>query len=146
MGHPVEELIWETRRLFQDLAVAADEALKPLDINGSDRALIEFLVREPHPINLAALARKRSVSRQHIHQSLRRLRNPRWIEQIPDPNDARSILLRLTAEGRSFWKRIRMIDQNVLRKVASNVEPSAVRSATQTLRKIRSNLRKNDDV
>jgi len=146
MSHPVEELIWETRRLFQDLAVTADEALEPLDINGSDRALIEFLVREPHPISLTALARKRSVSRQHIHQSLRRLRNPRWIEQTPDPNDASSILLCITAEGRSLWKRIRTIDRKVLRKVARNVEPSAVRSATQTLRKIRSNLGKNDDV
>jgi len=146
MSHPVEDLIWETRRLFQALTIVADEALKPLHIKGSDRALIEFLVREPHPISLAALARKRSVSRQHIHQSLRRLRNPGWIEQTPDSRDARSILLRLTAEGRSLWKQIRAIDRMVLRKIARDVEPSAVQAATQTLRKIRMQLqRKNDD-
>jgi DNA-binding MarR family transcriptional regulator len=137
MSHAVEELLWETRRLFQALAVAADEALKPLNIKGSDRALIEFLVREPRPISLAALARKRSVSRQHIHQSLRRLRNPRWIEQTPDPEDARSILLCLTPEGRSLWKEIRVIDRILLRKIARDIEPSAVRVATETLRNIR---------
>jgi len=146
MSHPVEDLIWETRRLFQALTIVADEAFKPLYIKGSDRALIEFLVREPHPISLAALARKRSVSRQHIHQSLGRLRNPRWIEQTPDPRDARSILLRLTDEGRSLWKQIRAIDRVVLRKIARDVEPSAVLAATQTLRKVRMQLqRKNDD-
>jgi DNA-binding MarR family transcriptional regulator len=146
MSHSVEDLIWETRRLFQTLTIVADEALKPLRIKGSDRALIEFLVREPHPISLAALARKRSVSRQHIHQSLGRLRNPRWIEQTLDPRDARSILLRLTDEGRSLWKQIRAIDRVVLRKIARDVEPSAVQAATQTLRKIRMQLqRKNDD-
>lgn len=140
MNHPAEDLIWETRRLFQALAMSADEALKPLHITGSDRALIEFLVRETRPISIAALARKRSVSRQHIHQSLRRLRDPRWVEQKPDPGDARSILLRITPEGRSLWKQIRRIDRTLLRKVSRVAEPSAIRSATQILRHMRQAL------
>jgi DNA-binding MarR family transcriptional regulator len=133
----LEQLIWETRRLFQALSVAADEALKPLNINGSDRALIEFLIRETEPISLAALARKRSVSRQHIHQSLGRLRNPRWIEQKPAPDDARSILLSITPEGRALWKEIRSIDRTILRKISKRVQPSAARAAAETLRHIR---------
>jgi len=137
MSQAVEDLIWETRRLFQALAIAADEALQPLDIGASDRALIEFLARETDPISLAELARKRSVSRQHIHQSLSRLKNPRLIERTPDPNDARSILLQLTEEGRSLWKEIRKIDYIVLRRLARDVDTARAQAATKTLRGLR---------
>jgi DNA-binding MarR family transcriptional regulator len=133
----LEELIWETRRLFQALAIAADEALKPLQIKASERAMIEFLARESQPISLAELARKRSVSRQHIHQSLGRLRNPRLIERTPDPNDARSVLLFLTDEGRSLWKEIRKIDHAFLQKLARRTDTRKVQAATKTLREIR---------
>src|SRR5262245_26639037 len=136
----LEELIWETRRLFQALAVAMDQALKPLRIKASERALIEFLAKESQPISLAELARKRSVSRQHIHQSLGRLKNPHLIERTPDPNDARSVLLRLTDEGRSLWKEIRKIDHVVLRHLARDVDAGKAQAATKTLRGIRERL------
>ena len=140
MSHELEGLIWETRRLFQALRVAADEALKPLHINASDRALIEFLAKEPQPVSLAELARKRSVSRQHIHQSLGRLSNQRLIGRSSDPNDARSLLLSLTDEGRTLWKKIRTVDQTFLRKVARDLDAGKVNAATQTLRSIRKEL------
>jgi len=142
MAHPVESLLWETRRLFRELAAAADEALKPLNITASERALIEFLSKESAPISLTELARKRSVSRQHIHQSLNRLRKPDWIEKLPDPNDARSILLRLSDEGRALWKEIRGIDRILLRKIARRMNTARVQAATDTLREIREALQK----
>src|SRR5262245_22518494 len=140
MSQPVEDLIWETRRLFQALARAADEALTPLNINASDRALIEFLAKESRPVVLAELARKRSVSRQHIHQTLGRLENPRLIERTPDPDDARSVLLCLTDEGRLLWKEIRKIDHALLRKIARDTDAGRARAAAKTLRGIRETL------
>ena len=140
----LEGLIWETRRLFRALTEAADEALQPLGITASDRALIEFLAREPGPISLAALARKRSVSRQHIHQSLGRLRDPRWIARQPDPDDARSTLLQLTDEGRSLWKEIRAVDRAVLRRLARPLDAAKVKAATGTLHDLRRALQGDD--
>ncbi len=136
----VETLIWETRRLFRDAAAAADDALAMLRISAGDRMLIEFLAKESRPISLAELARKRAVSRQHIHQSLGRLRNPRWVERTPDPIDARSVLLRLSAEGRALWKEIRAIDRALLRRIAKQMDAEGVEAATQTLRTIRAIL------
>jgi DNA-binding MarR family transcriptional regulator len=133
----LEGLFWETRRLFRALARAADEALEPLGISAGDRALIEFLAREPGPISIAELARKRSVSRQHIHQSLSRLSNPAWIERFSDPNDARSISLTLSASGRALWQKIRRIDRAFLRRVARNFDTREVQAATKTLRHVR---------
>jgi DNA-binding MarR family transcriptional regulator len=137
MAEAIDGLIWEMRRLSRALAVAADRALAPLQITASERALIEFLARESGPISVAALARKRSVSRQHIHQSLERLHNPEWIEKSPDPDDARSALLRLTPAGKALWKEIRRVDRTVLREVARQVEPFRANAAAETLRDIR---------
>jgi DNA-binding MarR family transcriptional regulator len=139
----VESLIWETRRLFRVLAEAADEALKPLDITASERALIEFLARESGPISMADLARKRSVSRQHIHQSLDRLRNPGWIERQQDPDDARSAVLHLTDEGRAVWKQIRASDRRILRRIARHVDAIKAQAAANALREIRKALQEN---
>src|SRR3954453_7956189 len=101
----LEELLWENHRLFRALATAADEALAPLEIRASERALLEFLAREPKPVSLSELARRHSVSRQHIQQTMRRLKR-HWIETSADPDDARSLLVRLSDEGRSFWNEI----------------------------------------
>jgi len=130
--------------LFRVLAAAADEALSPLGITASDRALIEFLVREPEPVSLAELARKRSVSRQHIHQSLARLPNTKWIEKIPDPHDARSVRLRLTDEGRALWKSIRSIDRNLLRRAGRKVDIARVPLATEILQQVRHAIEGHD--
>ena len=144
MAEPVEELLWEVRRLFRELATAADQALTPLGITASDRALIEFLARENGPISLAELARKRAVSRQHIHQSLARLRNPRWIEKTADPNDARSVLLQLTPEGQALWSAICRIDRTLVRRIARPLDPVRVRAAIRTLREVRDVLEGHD--
>jgi len=137
----VEALLWETRRLFRELSAAADGALEPLGLTASDRALLEFLARESGPISLAELARKRAVSRQHIHQSLARLPNPRWIAKSPDPHDARSVVLQLTGEGRSIWKEIRAIDRTVLRRITQRVSTGKLQQATRTLQEIRKVLK-----
>jgi DNA-binding MarR family transcriptional regulator len=136
----LERLLWETRRLFQALAAKADEALKPLGLTGADRALIEFLSREAKPISVAALARKRNISRQHIHQTLARLRKPNWVERLPDPNHARSVLLTLSDDGREAWKQIRVIDRRILKRLGARVDPQAVRKAADTLHHLREQL------
>ena len=144
MGDAVESLIAEVRRLFRAVAAAADQALKPLGITANERALIELLARDPGPVSLAELARKRSVSRQHIHQSLARLRDPSWIEKMPDPDDARSVRVRLTDEGRSLWKDIRRVERTMLGTISRQVDPWKVRAAAKTLHEIRQVLQAQD--
>src|SRR5262245_50611469 len=125
----LERMLWETRRLFRALAQAAEQALEPLGISAAERALIEFLARESSPISIAELARKRSVSRQHVHQSLQRLANPAWVERAADPGDARSITLRLSDAGRVQWREIQRVDRALLRRLTQKLRPREVRAA-----------------
>jgi DNA-binding MarR family transcriptional regulator len=133
----IEELLWENRRLFRSLAAAADKALEPLGITAGQRALLEFLARERGAVSLSALARKRSVSRQHIHQTLNSLPDPAWVERLPDPADARSVLLRLSSQGAAFWKRVRAVDRVLIQRIQTSSDRKSVESATATLRTLR---------
>src|SRR5215470_5147376 len=114
----LESLSRELRRSFRDLSQAAELELAPLGITASDRAILECLALETAPVSLSELARKSSVSRQHIHQSIRRLPNSGWVESVASPDDHRVVLLRLTREGRAFWKRVRAVDQRFFSRLA----------------------------
>jgi DNA-binding MarR family transcriptional regulator len=139
MTGATEDLVWEVRRLFRELGKAADAVLAPLGITAAERALLEFLAKEKEPMTLSEIARKRSVSRQHIHQTLSRL-NQEWIDRFADPSDARSISLSLSRKGRDFWSRIRVTDGELLQRIERILPAKEARAATATLRKIREAL------
>jgi DNA-binding MarR family transcriptional regulator len=137
---PVEDLTWEVRRLFRELSQAADNALAPLGITAAERALLEFLAREAAPTSLSEIARKRAVSRQHIHQTLARL-DPKWIVRADDPDDGRSVVLSLSAAGRAFWKRIRAVDRQLMARLDKQVDRADARAAAATLHRLRAILK-----
>ena len=144
MTRAAEDLVWEVRRLFRELGQAADTVLAPLGITAAERALLEFLAKEKEPITLSEIARKRSVSRQHIHQTLSRL-NQEWIDRSADPSDARSVSLSLSAKGRDFWRRIRVADGELLQRLERILPAEEARAATATLRKIHEALKSEQE-
>lgn len=139
MTRPVEHLIWEIRRLFRELAQAADRALEPLGLTAAERALLEFLAKEERPVSLSEIARRRSLSRQHIHQTLARL-DPRWVDRSQDPRDARAVVLSLSKDGRALWKRIRTVDTALIQRLEQQLDEKKVRAATTTLQRVRDAL------
>ncbi|HME08444.1 MAG TPA: winged helix DNA-binding protein [Bryobacteraceae bacterium] len=136
----LEQFIWELRRAFRDLAAAADRELQALGLQTGDRAFLEFLARETKPISLSDLARKYAVSRQHIHQMLRRLPHPEWVEEIPDSADRRAIRLRLSRKGRAYWERVRVLDRRFLERLSERLSQERVAAATDLLRQLRREL------
>jgi len=136
----LESLCWELRRSFRDLSQAVEIELAPLGITASGRAILEFLARETAPVSLSELARKTSVSRQHIHQSIRRLPNPSWVESVASPDDHRIVQLRLTREGRAFWKKLRAVDQRFFARFERRFRVEELRTATAALQKLRNEL------
>jgi DNA-binding MarR family transcriptional regulator len=136
----LEQLIWELRRAFRELTEAADRELQVLGIQTGDRAFLELLAREREPVSLSGLARKYTVSRQHIHQSLRRLPHPEWVEEIPDSEDHRAVRLRLSRKGRVCWNKIRVVDRAMLERLGQRLSQERVVAATDLLRQLRCEL------
>jgi DNA-binding MarR family transcriptional regulator len=141
----LEQLIWQLRRAFRELTAAADRELHALGIQAGDRALLEFLAREMEPISLSDLAKKYSVSRQHIHQTLRRLPHPEWVEETPDPNDRRTVLLSLSPKGQSFWNKIRDSDRAFLKQLAKCFSEHRMAATATFLKQLRRELRVGRD-
>jgi DNA-binding MarR family transcriptional regulator len=142
----LEKLVWEIRRAFRELAAAADRELKELDLQVGDRAFLEFLAREPEPVSLSELARKHSVSRQHIHQTLRHLPHPEWVDEVPDSTDRRTIRVCLSRKGRAYWKRIRVVDREFLGQLAKKLSEERVVAATELLRQLRQTVLPGRDI
>lgn len=136
----IEALCWELRRACRDLAAAADEAMAPLGIQASERALLELLVREPAPISLSALARKARVSRQHVQQTLARLPDPSWVEHLQDPVDRRAVRIRLSRRGRAMWKRVRTVDAAFFGRLAPAFGAGEVATSLRVLSKLRARV------
>jgi DNA-binding MarR family transcriptional regulator len=105
-----------------------------------------FLARETEPISLSELARKYSVSRQHIHQTLRALPHPEWVDEIPDAADGRTVLLRLSRKGRAHWNRIREVDRAFLGKLAGRLSRERVEAATDLLRQLRREITSGKEI
>jgi len=144
----LEHLVWELRRVFRELAAAADRELQTFGIQARERAFLEFLAREREPVSLSELARKYSVSRQYIHQTLRGLPNPEWVDEIPDSADGRTVLLRLSRKGQASWDEIRDVDRAFLGKLAGRLSQKRLAAATDLLRQLRhelSSLKENKD-
>jgi DNA-binding MarR family transcriptional regulator len=139
----LNEFIWQLRRAFWDLAAAADDELKGLGIRAGDRALLEWLAREPGPQSLSEIARKAGVSRQHVHQALRRLPEPAWITLSHDPQDARAVTLTLSRAGCRFWERVREADARFLARYAPRLDAGEVAAATALLLRLRQSLQHN---
>lgn len=136
----LESLIWELRRAFRDLAAAADRELLPLGIRAADRAFLEWIAREKGPVSLSDLARRRSVSRQYVHQCLKRLPDPAWVRTRPDPDDRRSLLLSLSPKGEELWKRVRAVDAAMLSRLGPALSRREAEAALGAIRRLRQAL------
>lgn len=136
----LEQLIWEVRRTFSELASAAERELQVLGIQAAERAFLEFLAKEVEPISISDLARKYSVSRQHIHQTLRRLQNPEWVDEVPDIADRRIVRIRLSRRGWACWRKIRVVDRAFLNRLAEHLSQEGMVTATDVLRRLRREL------
>lgn len=136
----VQSFVWELRRSFRELAEAADAALTPLGLTVGDRALMEFLSREDRPVSMSVLARTYAVSRQHIHQSLRRPPLDAFVEEYADPDDRRTVLVSLNAKGRGIWKQIQAVDAAFFESLSSAFSQDEIRQVRQVLRKLRAAL------
>ena len=94
--------------LFQQ---AYNQAFEPLGLNEGDYGVLTPLRRSGTPFTLSPteLARHRMMTSGGMTAALDRLDKKGFIERVPNPNDRRSSLVRLTDAGR------RVVDEAMVR-------------------------------
>ena len=138
----VEALADEVRLHYHALVRLAGALHGGLSVTPPMRAVLEFLqARGPTPV--PRIARSRGVSRQHIQTIVNELLHEGLVELRDNPAHRRSCLVALTAAGDATIAAIRDTERTVLGDAFSDIDPDAVRAATQTLRAVR---RRIDDV
>ena len=89
MNVPVDKLLCETRRVFQALGEAADEALATHGLSARERVLLRMLARENGPVSVATLARTTLTPVKDATLALETLRSAGWLDWRGDSPDAR---------------------------------------------------------
>ncbi len=122
----------ETRLLFHALKRWA-EALHPeSDITVPMRAVLELLLVEG-PATVPAMARARTVSRQHIQQQVDALLEKELTERRENPAHRRSPLIALSDKGRALIQTMRSGELHALSRLQSGVSDTALSDAAQVL-------------
>jgi DNA-binding MarR family transcriptional regulator len=140
---PLYQVIWQTRRLFQRLRATSEDFLSGSGINASQRALLEFLHRQP-PQTVPQIAREKSVSRQHIQVVANELLSLKLIEFAENPDHKRSRLLKLTGNGKALFESIQKNESVLINLMERKFTQKELAITLNTLKSIDEYLASSD--
>jgi len=129
------QLVWWTRRLFQQLRVTSEELMEGTGINASQRAVLEFLYGHPAQ-TVSHMAREKDLSRQHNQTVVNNLLELGLVEAQDNPAHKRSPLIMLTAEGKKRFQKITRKEAKVLADMAEAFDEQAIATSSDTLKSI----------
>ncbi len=135
----IYELIWCTRRLFQQLRATSDELLEGTGINSSQRAVLEFLSKHQAQ-TVSNMARERDVSRQHIQLIVNTLLELKLVEALDNPAHKRSPLISITEKGDRLFAEIILNEAKILDAMANQFSGKNISTSIRTLKAMRDYL------
>jgi DNA-binding MarR family transcriptional regulator len=128
----IYELIWCTRRLFQQLRSTSDELLNGTGINASQRAVLEFL-NQHQPQTVSNMAREKMVSRQHIQTVVNDLLQLDLVQAQDNPAHKRSPLISMTEQGKQLFKKTTREEMKVLDAMSAELNEKDIATSIRTL-------------
>jgi DNA-binding MarR family transcriptional regulator len=132
------EVTWLVRRLFRALAAEADRYLADVELSAADRAVMEFL-HPRHELSVPEIARRYSVSRQHVQVIVNALVARGLLRSAENPQHKRSRLIRLSDEGRIAFNEIRQNEAAVIEQIFCDVSDDALEITRKTLQALLKN-------
>jgi DNA-binding MarR family transcriptional regulator len=117
----LQMLIWQIRRLFQQLASLSAEMLEDLGINPSQRAVLEFLSQQ-ESLTVPDIARRYDVSRQHIQQTINELRQKGLVQTLHNPAHKRSVFIQRTQAGCNVFEKAQQRESLMVSQLSQNLK------------------------
>lgn len=90
-----------------------------------------------HTATVSAMARLRSVSRQHVQMLVDGLRADGLVAAIPKPTHKRSVLIALTRRGEDYLRDLNRREEELWQFLGQDLSPDRIDSATQLVRTLR---------
>jgi len=126
----------ETIALFHRLRWVAEQIYGDEGRSTARRGILRGLVRYGAQ-TVPALARTRSVTRQHVQEVVTALVADRLVELVPNPRHRRSRLVRATARGQALVQRMDDTDDRVLIAVGMDLSTRDLEITARTLGAVR---------
>jgi DNA-binding MarR family transcriptional regulator len=117
-------LCLHSQRAARALARRFDAALRPLGLTSGQFSLLNALNR-PKPAPMAPVAALLAMDRTTLTAALKPLLRDGLVEALPDPEDGRARLLRLTAAGQARLVSAVPVWQATHRDVEAQLPPGA---------------------
>lgn len=129
------EVIWCTRRLFQQLRAVSEELHEDIGVSASQRAVLVFL-EQHEPQTVPQIARDRSVSRQHVQAIVNELLTRGLVEAVVNPSHKRSSLIKMTSSGKRLFNEIKERETKLLEKMETQFSMTDLQITIKTLQDI----------
>lgn len=135
----VDEFTYEVALLFFRMKLAATDFLGQGKHSSGRRSILKNLGRDG-ALTVPAMARARSVSRQHIQTLVNGLRADGLVTTRSNPAHKRSKLVVLTAAGRRFLGEMSKREEQLLSGLAEGMPLEDFRRATRLVRELKRRL------
>lgn len=110
------------------------------NIQPAHSAVIQPLWEATDGARLTTLARHSRITKQSMSALVDHLEKHGYVERVPDPDDARASLVRLTSRGRAFARAIRAFAREVEEDWARRVGARRIDDLRSTLELLRTSL------
>lgn len=124
--------IWKIRRVFQQLRSVSDTMLEDLEINASQRAVIEALSGEEQ-FSVPQIAKKLNVSRQHVQVLVNELLAKELVKAGENPSHKRSPLISISATGLALFASVEKRERDLLTALQSSFSNTDLATSLKTL-------------
>ena len=125
------QVVW----LFRALGQASDEMLHPSGLSAADRAVMEFLYPD-QSLSVPELARKYSVSRQHVQVTVNALLDKGLVTTSENPRHKRSPLVQLSRQGAELFASILDQDRQAIDALFEDVSARDAQTTRATLQSL----------
>lgn len=135
----VEMLTREIRACFNRLRTVGDGLHGAAGLTAAQRAVLETLTEQGRQ-TVPQIARDKRVSRQHIQTLVNALAEAGLVGTIPNPDDRRSPLIRLTVSGELAYRAIRRREADAFDDLTRALSGCDLEAALTTLAALRAAL------
>jgi len=135
----VELLTREIRACFNRLRTIGDGLHGDAGLTTAQRAVLETLTEQSRQ-TVPQIARSKRVSRQHIQTLVNALAQAGLVATIPNPDDRRSPLVRLTVSGELAYRAIRRREADAFDNLTRALSGCDLDAALNTLAALRAAL------
>ena len=134
----VDRFTLEVALLFFRMRAAAREYLGQGRHSTGRRSILKSVAESPQTV--AAMARRRSVSRQHVQKLVDALRADGLVRTLPSPQDRRTRLVVLTPKGSGFLEELRAREVQLFARLAKGLPTGDFDRATRLIQEVRVRL------